>query len=105
MDPLPMSQGRGSRKGVVLDCPQCGASFSVVAAEAARRKYCSVACKNAAGGKQVEAECPVCGGAFRRAKSSGAKYCSKACYGRARQTAEERVCEICRAPLKRNALR
>ena len=85
---------------VVLACGQCGRLFAVAKGQAdGGRRYCSIACRNAAWGTQL-VSCRVCG-QERRAWASqlavgGGKYCSHRCQGEANRRHRALIqCERC----------
>lgn len=85
-------------------CEKCGAEFSVPLRRSEQVKFCSLACKRAAGREVLT--CFVCAKQFERKRSDSrgaAVYCSRKCYdstkaGRslpAKAPKYTRVCETC----------
>lgn len=88
-------------------CEKCGAGFTVPLRRSEQVKFCSLACKHAAG--RVALSCSVCHKQFERKVSDirGAEvFCSRECYdstkaGRVQPVKEDapkyiRVCETCK---------
>jgi len=70
---------QSQRRRVTINCQHCGAPFEVPAARGKLARYCSVACKAAAGRTVVA--CVVCGGQFSTPRSwtNQRRTCSLTC--------------------------
>lgn len=105
MHPLLQSQGKRSRTGQVIRCPQCQSEFYVSPCLVGRRVYCSRACQNQAQERQVERICPTCGETYRRSPSMVGRYCSRVCYEKTKTRRPAGSCEVCSGSLPVNRIR
>lgn len=84
-------------KRITKTCPECNATFDVVPSQAARRVYCSMACKRAVGARTLATQvCPQCEKPFSFHPSvyrNGRVHCSKACEKAAARTTA--ICPTC----------
>lgn len=92
-------------------CEKCGTGFTVPPRRSEEVRFCSRACKTAAG--RITLHCAACGKLFERVSSDQrgqAAYCSRECYhagqqGRPKQLPDSRpryvkTCEVCAAEFR-----